>query len=406
LAEFPQIPEGSTFAVVQTDASAGAGRVVVDQRAIERARRAGGGLWLLFEIPPSPAVYDAAWQAMSEANAQASSLAATAEVGGSGVGLTAKGPVLHIGFADTPEALAAFVAEVAAQLEAAGLTGRLGVARSEAAAFDQKSVVCLAAAATVPLDEAKIARHAAESPALMLWDGQEEATDAVVERAVEWVGEVVLGDGTVLLSTGQFQRRCAPGDAMDQLRFHLANGTGQASVLGIEADPAGRRVTFSPEGHMGAVIRPASGERLDELAALRTFLTSLAPHLEQGLVRQSGSLPGNWGQVVTALPPLAPWGRRETSTRWLALGRHLFDRFVVDPYGAQLLTGAHLAAVPDWGSWSVERVADDRFWVQAPDVLAWIEGEAAPLPSVLAARDLFRPILLTPEVVALHPRPW
>lgn len=378
---------------------------MVDQQAIERAWRAGGGLWLLLETAPSPAVYEAAWQAMSVANARANDLAVTPEVGGSGVGLTAKGPVLHIGFADTIEALAAFGAEVAAQLEAAGLTGRLGIARSEVAAFDRESVVCLAAAATVPLDEAAITRHAAVSPALVLWDGQQEATEAVLERAVEWVGEVVPGDGMVLVSDG-FQRRCAPGEAVDQLRFQLANGMGQSSVLGVEAGPAGRQVTFSPAGQVGAVIRPAAGDRLDDLAALRSFLTSLAPHLEQGLVRQSGSLPGNWGQIVTALPPLAPWGRRETSTRWLALGRHLFHRYVVDPYAGQLLTGAHLAAIPDWASWSVKQVADERFWVQAADVHSWIDGATAALPAVLAARDLFRPILLTPEVVALHPRPW
>jgi hypothetical protein len=375
--------------------------------SITRAWRPGAGVWLLLSGRGAGEAYEALAGAMSRANERRAAAADAPEVGGAGVGLTGTGPVLFVGFADSLAALRGYVEDVAADLGAHGVSGRLGAARSEETAFDRELSTCLAAAATVPLDVDAVTRSAAVSPALVRWFGRPEATAALVERAVHWAGRAGQGsDGTVYVRTEGFQRRCTPDQGRDQLLFHLDRGMQEASVLGLGQEPGARLVTFSPVGHVGVVARSSTGDRLDDFDALKQFLVGAASYLEQGLVRQAGSVPGAWSNIVCGLPPRPRYGDREANTYWLGLGRHLFDRYVVDAYAGQLLTDAHRDGVPDWSGWTVERVAEGRSWVQPPDVRAWVEGETAPEPAVLAARAVCRPIMLRPEVVERAPRPW
>jgi hypothetical protein len=380
----------------------------VEWPSIARAWRRGGGVWLLLSGRAAGDAYEALAGAMSRANLRRAGLPEGPEVGGAGVGLTGKGPVLFVGFADSLEALREFVGEVAADLETHGVSGRLGAARSEETAFDRELTTCLAAAATVPLDVDAVTRDAAVSPALVCWYGRPDATAALVTAAVDWTGAAggETGDAsTVYVRTEGFQRRCTPDQAREQLLFHLARGAHEGSVLGLGGESAARRVTFSPMGYLGLVARSATGDRLDDFDALKRFLVGVAPHLEQGLVRQAGSV-GLWSAIVCGLPPRPRYGDGEANTYRLGLGRHLFDRYVVDAYAGQLLTDAHRDAVPGWDSWSAERVAEGRSWVQAPDLRAWVDGETAPEDAVNAARVLLGPILLGPEAVERVPRPW
>ena len=86
--------------------------------------------------------------------------------------------------------------------------------------------------------------------------------------------------------------------------------------------------------------------------------------------------------------------------------RHLLGSRVLDAYGIQLLTDAHLAHAHDLSGWHVETVAPGRHVVRARDLAASYAGNQ-PDPAVLErARADFGDMILTAAVAAAEPRPW
>jgi len=88
----------------------------------------------------------------------------------------------------------------------------------------------------------------------------------------------------------------------------------------------------------------------------------------------------------------------------LVANRHLWDRFVPDVHGIQLLTEEHLARARNLDAWDVQRVAAGRYLVAAKDLTPWFAENEVDHSILAAARQDLHDMLLTPEVIEAHRR--
>jgi len=86
--------------------------------------------------------------------------------------------------------------------------------------------------------------------------------------------------------------------------------------------------------------------------------------------------------------------------------RHLWDQYVIDAAGVNLLTGKHLEHAHDLGDWEVEEVAPERYLVKAKDLGAWYAGMAADPATIAKARDDFGDMILSWDAILANPGPY
>jgi hypothetical protein len=120
--------------------------------------------------------------------------------------------------------------------------------------------------------------------------------------------------------------------------------------------------------------------------------------LDLAIVRPRPAWARSWRDI--RLPPLPP----RVNENQVGANRHLWDRFVPDVHGIQLLTEAHLARAGNLDAWDVQRLTPGRYLVQAKDLRPWFAGEETDPDILTAARQDFHNMLLTYEVIEAHPR--
>jgi hypothetical protein len=86
--------------------------------------------------------------------------------------------------------------------------------------------------------------------------------------------------------------------------------------------------------------------------------------------------------------------------------RHLWDEYVIDAAGVQLLTGKHLGHAHDLGDWTVDEVAPDRYLVRAKHLDPWYAGMVADPATVARARADFGDMILTWDAILAKPGPY
>jgi hypothetical protein len=127
-------------------------------------------------------------------------------------------------------------------------------------------------------------------------------------------------------------------------------------------------------------------------------LTRHPDALDLAIVRQERAGFTSWSDLKSPPPP-------NVSEREVIANRHLWDRFIPDAHGIQLLTEAHLARAGNLDGWDVERLTASRYLVQAKDLRPWFAEEETDPGTLVAARQDFHDMLLTPEVIEAHPHP-
>lgn len=147
-------------------------------------------------------------------------------------------------------------------------------------------------------------------------------------------------------------------------------------------------------------VEPASDWRTQLRDQVELLL--LAPDAaDVGMVKNTWPLVLNWSRTnvrdhhPTLLDPLE-----------YHLNRHLWDEYVIDAAGVNLLTGKHLAHARDLSNWTLEEVAPDRYMVSAPDLEPWFGGVAAPPEVIEKARADFGDMLLTSDTIRARPGPY
>lgn len=173
----------------------------------------------------------------------------------------------------------------------------------------------------------------------------------------------------------------------------------QLSLLQCTAEP--RRVRYfgvQLEAFGSLQALDASTSPIQKVQDLIEIIPSLAPYLSNAGIRcttpvygtiMNGALDHS-GQDYTAAQEVIQRG----------LGLDLLDSLVMDAYGVQLLTDAHLAGFDLPDDFDATDLGNGRHLVVAKDLEAWF---AEPLPdreTQESARAAFAPIILSMEAVA------
>ncbi|QNN51155.1 hypothetical protein [Nocardioides mesophilus] len=158
---------------------------------------------------------------------------------------------------------------------------------------------------------------------------------------------------------------------------------------------------------------------------------TMAPRGE--FIAQSIERPGHWQaqvaelvEVLLAAPEAADVGMikraREEASSWLEIGqqtnkparlvidyqasRHLWDRYVIDAHGVNLLTDYHLDNAHDLSDWTVEEVSPGRHLVSAKNLASWYSGGPTPYDVIQRARADFGKMILDWDTIQSHPGPY
>lgn len=382
--------------------------VSVSLPAMLRAWRQLGSdsLWVRVQVKGVPDVVMAAvGAAMSAANdAEWEATGGAARVGGSGLSVTPRGPVIFIGFCDSATVLQEWLTRLAANLTDRGLTGKLVAVRSESSAIDNEAAAMTQAAAlSVPIDYDQVRRHAElVRGATPGWYAGPDVTAQLVDSLVPWC---LYEGGDVFFTHQVMQVQVAPQQAHEMVAAALRKEP-VVTLTCVSSRSDFQRITFDLLGRV-TLSRTRSGSTWqDGIAGLEQALIDLAPWLDQGLIHSCPVIGGNWMSAVNSYPPLPPY---QGTGRGSALRevRHLAARRTHDAYGVQLLTDAHLTHAHDLSGWDVRTVAPGRHLVRARDLAPWYAAEQADPDTLARARADFGNLILTDQIVAEEtPQPW
>lgn len=210
-----------------------------------------------------------------------------------------------------------------------------------------------------------------------------------VDRAASWVAGF---GGDLYVGSEGLNQRAAGGDIASYLYQALRHGfTGEAHAL----DPGAERATsvgFSRNGQAAfqlydsSTTLAAQADRLRDLAvgdAERTRLAFVAVTSQRAY--------GDWESRADAPPALPTIGARQ-----LTANLPLWERFVPDVHGMQVLTREHLDNATDLSRWTVTEAGSGRYLVEAPDLAEWFQPggpEAVVLARARARADFGRMIV-------------
>jgi hypothetical protein len=295
---------------------------------------------------------------------------------------TPYGPMIWLDYVDELEMLEAWLLAVARHLDDAGwsgqLTGHRGTWKPEW--FRNRPQRRLPSAFLAPtFDSAGFY----DSGVLNADEATSAARTPVGQLAGEWLSE--LG-GLITIETGL--------DPMTYLGSELAGFLASACHYPIAAHAlAGDPYRFREVRFMGDAyfidedVTAAWQTRAEEMTAL---LVGQAPNLDLGYVTNEVGWGHTWRIRILAEVP-------QPLHRSLNDSRHLWNRYLPDIRGIQLLTGAHLSRANNLADWNVTLVAPDRYLVKARELGPWFStGEPDP-DLVATARHDFDDALISYE---------
>jgi hypothetical protein len=301
-----------------------------------------------------PVVVDAVRRGVGVANE-----AAEQQIWGAGVTASVAGASVKLANMSGPEALDVWLAAFVGDLGAGGLSGDLRAT----------PVVRLpgwVSQIADPMVTAYVAVSAPGSGGSAGW----------CERAVRWAAEA--GGGDAYLSSGGMNQVDATGEVAAHLSSLLY---ASASGALLYADAGASRAAFVQIGANGQ----ATYQVYDSAASLRARVDRVraailgeAGQAQFAFVAATPHQAYSWDARGRAVPPLRP----EVSAAALRGNAELWNRFVPDAHGVQLLTQEQMSRVADLSQWAVTEVTSGRFLVEAPDLAEWFRP-GGPAKSIL-----------------------
>jgi hypothetical protein len=223
------------------------------------------------------------------------------------------------------------------------------------------------------------------------WAVDPDTTDVLCRDLIEW-GAFEGAD--TYLSQGRSEVR-VDDQNVQELLVWTAHQAGRCGVTYARKAPL--RVHSAQLSSRGQVTVQVEDERLDwrtRLDNLTWMLSRQADKMDLGFIRLSPYWALSWIALGNGNLPLACVDEADVRNN-----RHLWDQYVPDAHGIQLLTEEHLSRAHTLEDWDVRRLAPDRYLVRAKDLAGWYAG-TRPDPEVLSsARMDFAGMLLTPKVI-------
>jgi hypothetical protein len=225
----------------------------------------------------------------------------------------------------------------------------------------------------------------------MIWSALTTSTAELTHRAAQWAkfegAEVTLTRNIMMLRTQ------APN-----IGALLADGLRRTRAVGLHCfsrdEQRMRACSFAAPNSL--VIQEID-RRLTPAARVRDLLEPLlpvAPLLDVAFVTYAPSVRVT-GPIIAGLKTRFPniqsyhWSQAET----------LHGLFLPDAFGAQILSGAHVAKARDLSRWTVSNLGNDRFLVETSDLGTWYAADEPPRDLLQRARADFGDMIVRPEVL-------
>lgn len=349
-------------------------------------------LYLLFTQDGSPLPRDEGLAAAEDAMQRATAAVSEEVIFGRDVQPSPYGPVVWIDHLTSEDGLRTWLSVFASSLEGAGWSGRVGVPqtglpeRYHNRPRTRRPTAFVAYQLDVPGSNPSVPTRRPVTP----WD-----TPALCRDAMKWA---LFEGAQAYVDTGSYPILFDLSHS-DEILAWLAD-FGGAGLTFLRMEPF-RICEMTLMGRVGQCVYQLDDERLDWVALVGEITQPLIRHpdaLDLAFVRMERAGVNSWFDIKG--PPLPHVSENE-----FVANRHLWDQFVPDVHGIQLLTEAHLARAGNLDAWDVQRLTPGRYLVQAKDLGPWFAGEETDPDILAAARQDFHNMLLTYEVIETHRRP-
>ncbi|HET6209034.1 MAG TPA: hypothetical protein VFD94_01550 [Jatrophihabitans sp.] len=367
-------------------------QVEIQQTSIARAWRQLGGADVWLQLATRTGDLARFGEAVERANTASAARQDGAEVVGGFPTGTVRGFAVQLIRADTVAAVQAWAADFAAELAAAGLTGKLGGAPSAApppclgSTLPPVPTGYVAYVLDPSADHDPVRREAG-------WLVSPAATERIAALLDRWArrpgAELVLRQNLYSLAVRL-------PDAAPQL-VRAVTTTGMAGldfILDKDEYVLHTALSFGGDGVFQVVGSPGGWQQQVEL--LTGAITALPADTEQAYLRTSNRNQSSHNQLHV-VQPLS--GIAESDVRY---NKHLLDRYLPDAHGVQVVRTAHLDNAHDLSDWQITDLGHGRHLVRAADLAPWY-AQPLPEPDTLArARADFAGALLTKQLIADH----
>ena len=228
------------------------------------------------------------------------------------------------------------------------------------------------------------------------WAVDPDTTDALCRDLIDWGS---FEGAETYLSQGRSEVRLDDPDVQELLVW-TAHQAGRCGVTYARSSPlAVRSAQLSSRGQVTVQIEDEQLDWQARLDKLTRMLTRQPTKIDLAFIRLSPYWALSWIALGNGSLPLACIDEVDVRNN-----RHLWNRYIPDAHGIQVLTEEHLSRTRALDDWDVRLLGPDRYLVRAKDLAAWYAGRR-PDPDVLtSARMDFAGLLLTPKVIKENPR--
>jgi hypothetical protein len=257
---------------------------------------------------------------------------------------------------------------------------------------------------SAPGPAAYLAYRTDDQPAPTSWQPRERwgvDADTTVDFCRRLTGWATLPEAEVRLDSGMSHVKIEDPDPCGQLIPAMAL-TYSAGVSFIRRNPL--HVRHAALSWSGQVAVQTEGQHLDWSTKVEALVEVLRWHpdkLDLAFIRLTRNWARSWMDLANGFTKLPHVSEGDVRSR-----RDLWQEYIPDAHGVQVLTDAHLARANNLDAWHVQALTPTRYLVQAKDLQPWYGTGTDPAADVLtAARDDFGDMLLTIEVIKNRPRP-
>ncbi|HST80615.1 MAG TPA: hypothetical protein VLL08_02615 [Kineosporiaceae bacterium] len=222
------------------------------------------------------------------------------------------------------------------------------------------------------------------------WTVDAGTTTALCRYLVGWAA---LPGATVQLTMGRSRSEFSGDDVAEHLVWAAEHN--HTAGVAYTAPAAARLADLGAWGQVTCQVRDDGPDWRARVEHLRELLLEFANQLDVAFLRTGRYPVTSWTGLAGAVPAL-PHVSEAKVNRY----RRLWDQYVPDAHGIQILTAAHLSRLGPLPDWEVRPLTGGGHLVQARDLEPWFAA-AEPDPEVVAAaRADFAGALLTPEVIS------
>jgi hypothetical protein len=358
-------------------------------------RNGGDEIYLLFhrgdeERRDLATAMDAAEAAMRHANTAVPEESTSAE----SVEPSPYGPVIVLDLPGTEDDFQAWLAAFSGHLTQEGWTGAIGPSPEEllptaldATRSTPKLTAFLGLRMSDPPPRGKVVPWVPPR-----WGVDHDTTETLCRDMIVWAQ---FPEAELYLQQGRSHTKFTGPDATEPLIWaaHHDRGSG---VTFVREDPLMvRRAYHRSEGQVVYQIEDQHHDWRARVEDLRQTMTQHPDQLDLAFIRLIPRRAQSWGDLDSKHPPL-PF----VIATAVRLNRHLWDRYVPDAHGIQILTDAHVARAGNLDHWDVDELTPGRYLVQAKDLQPWYSGTDPDPETLTAARHDFADMILTPAAIA------